>query len=959
MNNKKGFTLIEIIAAVIILGIISIVAIITYTNSMQEFRESYYSSLERTLTESGKEFFEDNRNYRPTSVFAAQKVPISILESRSYVDEILDYSGNKCDRSSYVIAIKAAKNDYIYHACLVCSEDTFSNLEDKYCDSSWDDQSTIQPDIDHFDDAYVYKNTSQEKLRDKLLVSVSIAKLDRNGNVLDIIDGDGVDGVPQILPENIDVVDTSKVGVYTVTYKYNNKSVDRRVHVYENNEPEVVLTKTNTYVSKIVEDDVTETTATTSYSSGQWAQEVTMVFHPGSDFYSESGQKVSQYQWNKGGKWEKICDDIDSNGNCTLEYRTEMNEEIAFRVVDNEGNISKVTTAVTIRIDRTAPTCALTKEGTLGSNEWYHSNIKISFGTLKDQQSTIAVAKSGIEYNAIRKGNEEYKPQGRTNNLELNHTEESQFIWYYGFVEDKAQNYATCSTKVRKDTVVPSCSITGHASLKCTDATSKLVKVYFGKTNNSSGGDNLNYLSEWTGTGTVDSTGTWYLKATDHSGHTFQTSSNYYLVTYDKNGGDTGPTKTSEIKRETESADLNPTARKAGWKMIGWNTDKDAKVKITSHTVSADVTLYAIYEQCKTGEYTDSVGTSCLACPTGYTDGAPVGTEAECKKNVAAGYFVEEAKKDKKVCADGYYSTAHVVSYGQTSSCSLCPTGYQEGTALANKTSQSACLKNVAAGNYIEKANDTTAKGCGTGTYKGAHTVTYGNTSSCTACPAGYQAGAGTTAESGCVKSVACGYKVANAKGAETKCAAGTYKGKHDVTYGGTSSCSDATAGNYAGEGACSQTACPTGYTSDAKAGAATSCYINVPDGKYKNSPTGSDTSWCSAGSYKAKHKSYYNSSDSCSTCPANTYSGSGWASCVACPEGEESEAGSSECTASCTWVWEVENTWSTRPLTSCNVNQGAWCRSDGSCKNFCCNNEKRCQTPHVMYGCRCHQVCK
>ena len=68
MKNRKGFTLIEIIAAVIILGIISIVAVVTYTSSMREFRDSYYTSLERTLVESGKEFFEDNRNYRPASV---------------------------------------------------------------------------------------------------------------------------------------------------------------------------------------------------------------------------------------------------------------------------------------------------------------------------------------------------------------------------------------------------------------------------------------------------------------------------------------------------------------------------------------------------------------------------------------------------------------------------------------------------------------------------------------------------------------------------------------------------------------------------------------------------------------------------------------------------------------------------------------------------------------------------
>ena len=56
-KDKRGFTLIEIIAAVIILGIISITALITYTNSMKDFRDSYYESLSRTVMESGREFF--------------------------------------------------------------------------------------------------------------------------------------------------------------------------------------------------------------------------------------------------------------------------------------------------------------------------------------------------------------------------------------------------------------------------------------------------------------------------------------------------------------------------------------------------------------------------------------------------------------------------------------------------------------------------------------------------------------------------------------------------------------------------------------------------------------------------------------------------------------------------------------------------------------------------------------
>ena len=874
MENKKGFTLIEIIAAVIILGIISIVAAVTYTSSMREFRDSYYTSLEKTLVESGKSFFDDNRSYRPTTIFTAQKVPISILESKSYVDDILDYNGNKCDRSSYVIAIKAAKNDYIYHACLACSEDTYSNLEDKYCDSSWDDPTTVKPDLVTMDAAYVYKNTSQEKLREKLKTAVSITKYDRNGEIIASVSGDGVDGIPEILPENIDIVDTSKVGVYTVTYKYNNKSVDRRVHIYENSEPEVIIYKTNVYADKVQETVVTEKTETTTYSSGQWAQEINFKFEPGSVFYAESGERISQYQWNKGGQWTKICDVIDSNGSCTLDYRQEMNEEVAFRVVDTEGNISKVTVPVIIRVDRTAPVCTLTvTEGTLGLNDWYHSNIKIGFEVLKDQTSTISEAKSGIEFNSIRRGATVYTQSPRTSSLEALHEDESQYIWYYGFVEDKAQNYAKCSIKVRKDTVKPICSITEHSTIKCTDATSKLIKAYFGK-DASAEGDSVNFLSEWptTGVGTspavVDSTGVWYLKATDHSGYTTTVSANYYLVSYDKNGGNTGPTKASEIKRETELADLTPTARKVGWKMIGWHTSKTSQVALDSHTVTNHVTLYAVYKQCNTGEYTDAVGTSCVPCPAGYKDGAPVGSKAECQKKVTAGHYLETANdENQKDCANGYWKGEHWLKYGETSTCNICPAGYRDGTTTANKTAENKCLKNITAGHYLETANDENQKECANGYYKTAHSLTYGQTSTCSQCKPGYRDGTDVTnkvAENKCLKNVAAGYHVETANDENaSECGKGTYKGAHTVTYGSKSSCS----------------ACPDGYkdgTALANKTAQNKCLKNVSKGYYVKKANDATATICSAGYYKAAHSLTYGEVSTCSQCPSGFTSAAG-----------------------------------------------------------------------------------
>ena len=794
MKNEKGFTLVEIIAAVIILGIISIVAIVTYTGSMKEFRESYYSSLERTMVESGKEFFEDNRSYRPSAIFGAQKVPISLLESRSYIDDVLDYNGKKCDRSSYVIAIKRGKNDYIYHACLVCSEDTFSNIADKYCDSSWEDSSLVRPSLEEMTDAYVYKNTTQEKLREKLRTPVSITKYDREGSVIDSIRGDGIDTVPSILPENIDVVDTARVGTYTVTYRYNNKTVDRKVHVYENSEPEIVLHKTNVYAEKIVENTVTEKTAKTNYASGDWAQELNMEFRAGSTFYTTSGAKVSLYQWNKGGQWNTICTVTSDNGNCSVNYRQEMNEEISFRVIDSEGNISKETSPITIRIDRTPPQCSLKEEGTPGLNDWWNSEITVKFDILRDNISSIASAKSGIKFNQIRREAAEYNSASPgTANLQLVHSDESQYINYYGFVEDKAQNYARCYTKNRKDTVAPTCSITNHATLTCKDDTSKLVKVYFGKTADSASGDALNYLSNYTATGTVDSIGRWYLKATDHSGLTGQTSSMYYLVTYNKNGGDTGPTKTSEIKRETELADLTPTARKAAYKMIGWHTSASSTTALSSHTVTDNVTLYAVYQKCGTGYYTDAVGTGCTQCPAGYRDGEPVGNQADCQKKVPAGHYVKTGNDQNATeCATGYYKGEHWVKYGQTSTCTQCPAGYRDGTALANKTAEDKCLRNISAGYYLGTSKGTTNTVCGDGYYKTAHSITYGQTSTCTQCPAGYRNGttlANKTAENTCLMNVPANNRVASAKAQASACQNCYHSSEHTVTYGNTSSC--------------------------------------------------------------------------------------------------------------------------------------------------------------------------
>ena len=87
---------------------------------------------------------------------------------------------------------------------------------------------------------------------------------------------------------------------------------------------------------------------------------------------------------------------------------------------------------------------------------------------------------------------------------------------------------------------------------------------------------------------------------------------------------------------------------------------------------------------------------------------------------------------------------------------------------------------------------------------------------------------------------------------------------------------STCTAGTYSTDTISNCTACPTGYTSDDGATAETRCYINVEDGKHKSTPTGAGTTLCEAGTFVGAHRSYYNSSDSCTACPAGYTSDAG-----------------------------------------------------------------------------------
>ena len=268
---------------------------------------------------------------------------------------------------------------------------------------------------------------------------------------------------------------------------------------------------------------------------------------------------------------------------------------------------------------------------------------------------------------------------------------------------------------------------------------------------------------------------------------------------------------------------------------------------------------------CANGFYKEAHGlkygetSKCSACPEGYRDGVTVSNKTsknKCLKNVSGGYYVAQANDiNNTLCPDGYYKDKHALTYGQTSSCSQCPEGYRDGKSAASKSGIDTCTRIVDSGYYIAKANDKTNTLCEKGNYKGTHTVFYGKTSTCNACPDGYRDGTtleSKTAENKCLRSIPAGYYIVGAKATnDTECPTGYYKSSHTVAYGSISRCS----------------VCPSGYrngTSLSNKLSVDGCIRNVPQNYYIAKSGDDKNTACPKGTTKNAHTVNYGSTSSC-----------------------------------------------------------------------------------------------
>ena len=108
------------------------------------------------------------------------------------------------------------------------------------------------------------------------------------------------------------------------------------------------------------------------------------------------------------------------------------------------------------------------------------------------------------------------------------------------------------------------------------------------------------------GNGTDYQTGNSYTNSTQNDTLYARYTTNNYTVTYDHktNGSDVLLGQTSDSVPYGSAVNLSVRAGKTGWSFVGWNTDKNATVGLTSYTMPAhNITLYAIYKKVLTANF--------------------------------------------------------------------------------------------------------------------------------------------------------------------------------------------------------------------------------------------------------------------------------------------------------------------------------------------------------------------
>ena len=216
-KTKKGFTIIELLAAIVIVGIIVSLAIIVIDKYILQGHDTVDEQLSKQLSLSAEAYIDDNR-VKLANQGDGSVIWYTTLKAGNYVtNSLTDSKGNSCAKS--YVTVKKDGSKYSYTSCIICDNDGYNNTNgQKECIESFDNNIKCEwEDIGKV----VLGTKSKNTVTLKLTCSGKDLKIVRGSN-FDTSDSFNVTG-GNITIGAADIVKKSKTFI-TTEVKYKTKS---------------------------------------------------------------------------------------------------------------------------------------------------------------------------------------------------------------------------------------------------------------------------------------------------------------------------------------------------------------------------------------------------------------------------------------------------------------------------------------------------------------------------------------------------------------------------------------------------------------------------------------------------------------------------------------------------------------------------------------------------------------
>ena len=124
MNNRRGFSLIELLAVIVILGILMSITIYSVSKIIEKSRTEKNNQEVKTATLAAKSYIQSNREKAPKSIGESKIITLTELKNSKYLTEnVVNSDGKSCMSKSYIEVTKTGKTTYDYKPHIYCGSE--------------------------------------------------------------------------------------------------------------------------------------------------------------------------------------------------------------------------------------------------------------------------------------------------------------------------------------------------------------------------------------------------------------------------------------------------------------------------------------------------------------------------------------------------------------------------------------------------------------------------------------------------------------------------------------------------------------------------------------------------------------------------------------------------------------------------------------------------------------------